>query len=142
VNLGDHATMVEALRRPRTGIVVPRQPTEAECQRTIVEAAHLGGWLVHHARPARTGAGWRTAIQGDAGFPDLVLARRSPPWRVIVVELKRRPNRPTAAQRLWLDAIAGAGVDARLAWMPDDLDDLVAELTDCTTIDQPARRTP
>jgi hypothetical protein len=128
VNLGDHATMVEALRRPRTGIVVPRSPTEAECQRTLVEAAQLAGWLVAHFRPARTGRGIRTPIQGDAGFPDLVLARRSPPWRVIVVELKRRPNRASAAQQLWLDALAGAGVDARLAWMPDELDDLVAEL--------------
>jgi len=100
-------------------------PTEAECQTTIVEAAHLGGFLVHHARPARTDKGWRTPLQGDAGFPDLVLAGHG---RVIVVELKRRPNKLTPAQVRWQRELLAADVDYRLLWMPDDLTAFVAEL--------------
>ena len=61
--------------------------TEREFQRAVVELARLMGWRVHHTRPALTRAGeWRTPIQGDAGFPDLVLCR---PPRLILAELKR-----------------------------------------------------
>jgi VRR-NUC domain len=100
-------------------------PTEAECQATIVEAARIGGWLVHHARPARTGKGWRTPLQGDPGFPDLVLCGHG---RVLVVEIKRKPNKVTPEQTRWLAALTEAGVDARLAWVPEQLDELCAEL--------------
>jgi len=126
VNVGPHAELVDALRRPRAGRAVTA--TEAECQRTIVDAARLAGWLVHHTRPARTVRGWRTPLEGDAGFPDLVLARRRPPGRLLVVELKRAPRQPTDEQRAWLAALTAAGVDARLVYVPDDLDALLAEL--------------
>lgn len=102
------------------------RPTEAECQRTIVEAARLGGWMVHAERPAMRQSGtWSTPIQGDAGFPDLVMVRGT---RVLAVELKRRPRKIDGAQLLWLRAFTRAGVDARLVYVPEQLDDLVAEL--------------
>lgn len=101
------------------------RPTEAACQATIIEAARLHGWLVHAERPARTATGWRTAIQGDPGFPDLVLARDGV---VLVVELKRRPNKPTDAQWGWLTAFQRAGIAAHLVYVPEDMDAFIDEL--------------
>lgn len=107
-------------------MTAPR-PTEAECQTTIIEAARLAGWLVHHARPARSERGWATPIQGHAGFPDLVLVH--PLRGLLAIELKRRPNKVTPEQHRWLVALRLAGVDARVVWVPDEMDALIAELT-------------
>jgi hypothetical protein len=93
---------------------------ERDFQRAVVELARLCGWRVHHTRPALTQRGrWLTPIQGDAGFPDLVLCR---PPRLILAELKRVGGRPTADQQAWLDALANcAGVECYL-WTPADWD--------------------
>jgi len=92
--------------------------TEREFQQAVVQLARLMGWRVHHARPALTQRGrWLTPIQGDAGFPDLVLCR---PPRLILAELKRVGGKPTPAQREWLEALqACAGVECYL-WTPVD----------------------
>ncbi|MCI0542945.1 MAG: hypothetical protein L0Z49_00695 [Actinobacteria bacterium] len=60
--------------------------------------AMVRGWRVCHFRPATTRDGWRTAVQGHPGFPDLVLARRG---RVVFAELKAALS---AEQLEWLDA--------------------------------------
>jgi len=101
--------------------------TEREFQRAVVELARLMGWRVHHTRPALTRAGeWRTPIQGDAGFPDLVLCR---PPRLILAELKRVGGKPTAEQQAWLEALqACAGVECYL-WTPADWDAVARTLT-------------
>ncbi len=88
--------------------------TEAEFQRHILALAKENGWLIHHARPARTNKGWRTAIQGDVGFPDLILARSG---RVIAAELKVGKRRPTSEQNAWLNAFSAAGIPAYI-WEP------------------------
>ena len=100
---------------------------ERDFQRAIVELARLCGWRVFHARPALTRAGeWRTPIQGDAGFPDLVLCRAG---RVIFAELKREGGRLTPQQQGWLDALRQcAGVEVYL-WTPADWDAIEAILT-------------
>ena len=74
--------------------------TEAQLQDAILETAALLGWLCYHARPARTGAGWRTAAQGNgaAGFPDVVMARDG---RLIFAELKSGRGKLSAAQEEW-----------------------------------------
>ena len=116
---------------PRSvGVAVMTKPTEAQCQQAIVAAAKLGGWLVHAERPAQARSGkWATPIQGHAGWPDLVLI--SPDHRtVIVAELKRKPNKPTAEQLRWLDALADfarysgceQGLHVAVWWVPDDMD--------------------
>ena len=94
--------------------------TEREFQQAVVQLARLMGWRVHHTRPALTQRGrWLTPIQGDAGFPDLVLCR---PPRLILAELKRVGGKPTPAQRGWLDALhACASVECYL-WTPADWD--------------------
>ena len=105
---------------------VDTRPTEAQCQATIVEAARRGGWLVHAELPALARDGsWRTAIQGDVGFPDLVMVRNG---KVLVIELKRRPRKIDVAQLLWLRKFTAAGIDARLVFVPENLDSLVSEL--------------
>lgn len=100
--------------------------TEREYESTILEAAQLGGWLAHAERPAQSARGWRTPIRGDAGWPDLFLVH--PDGRALALELKRKPNKPTPEQLSWLLALGLAGIDARLVWLPDDVDGLVAEL--------------
>ncbi len=49
--------------------------SETNFQLKVIQLARTGGWeLVHAERAARTGKGWRTPIQGDRGFFDLVLS--------------------------------------------------------------------
>ena len=60
--------------------------TEAQWQRTVVEAAELFGWWVFHDHDSR---------RNQAGFPDLVLIR---PPRVVFLELKRETGKLTRAQ--------------------------------------------
>ena len=103
-----------------------RREREKDFQRAVIDLARLTGWRVHHTRPALTQRGrWLTPIQGDAGFPDLVLVRAG---RVIFAELKRNGARPTPAQREWLEALqACAGVECYL-WTPNDWDAIIDAL--------------
>lgn len=94
--------------------------TEADLQHNVIDLARRLGYLVHHCRPAQTrSGGWATPIQGDAGFPDLILTatgRR----RSVAAELKSmRGGQPTDAQRRWLDAFAAAGIPSYV-WTPAD----------------------
>ena len=41
--------------------------TEAEFTAAVIADATAAGWLVFHARPARTTQGWRTAMSGEPG---------------------------------------------------------------------------
>ena len=51
-------------------------------------------------------------MQGDPGFPDLVLARDG---EVLFVELKSSKGKPTTEQVIWLNELGGGCV-----WRPDD----------------------
>lgn len=90
--------------------------SEGQFQETVIQLAKLRGWLVMHTRPAWSEKGWRTPIEGDAGFPDLVLARHG---KVIYAELKSEKGRVTAAQQKWMTALG----DVHL-WRPSDLDQI------------------
>lgn len=80
---------------------------EADFQRRLIDAARLAGFRVAHFRPALTRSGrWATPMQGDKGFPDLVLAKDG---RVLVAELKTDIGRTTPEQREWLAALGGHG---------------------------------
>ena len=100
-------------------------PIETQYEDTIVEAAIAAGWLVHAERSARTNRGHRTPIKGIAGYPDLTIVGYG---RLIVIELKRKPNKPSPAQFRWLGEMLAAGVDARLVYVPEGLNALLAEL--------------
>ena len=89
--------------------------SEAEFTTQVISYARLRGWLAFHARPARTSKGWRTALQGDAGFPDLVLVRES---SLIFAELKVGKNQLTEAQRRWTTRLSNAAYT--FVWTPAD----------------------
>lgn len=102
--------------------------TEADLQRAIIDAAKLYGWRVAHFRSARTEKGWRTPVEGDAGFPDLVLARGG---KVLFMECKSEKGRQTQEQAEWEDAIAYPRMSPDRNYFlvkPADLDFVLEEL--------------
>lgn len=91
--------------------------TEGELQGGVIDTARSLGYLVAHFRPAKTERGWRTPVEADGkGFPDLVLTGRR---RVLFVELKNATRPLEPEQRVWLDALAVAGVECYV-WRPAD----------------------
>jgi len=82
--------------------VSPRNETELLDQ--TVELAILNRWAVCHFRPARTRTGWRTAIQGHIGFPDIVISRRGV---TLFRELKGPKGSLSPEQRDWARQING-----------------------------------
>jgi hypothetical protein len=83
--------------------------TEASFQQAVLEAALHCGWRRHHTRKARTLRGWRTPLQGDAGYQDLTLVRGP---RVIAAECKLARGRLSDDQKAWLRAwLAVPGVE-------------------------------
>lgn len=100
--------------------------SELACQVTIVEAAQWHGWRVHAERAARRADGeWRTAIQGNVGFPDLVLVKGP---RLLFVELKRKPNFLTEDQSIWGHRLSAAGADWRVVWVPEGVDRFIEDV--------------
>lgn len=86
--------------------VIARAMTEAELLAAVIHLAHVRGWLVHHCRAAKDESGrWKTPIQGDAGFVDLVLARRG---SVVFAELKTERGKLTDEQIVWGSAFIAA----------------------------------
>jgi len=107
--------------------IVERSQSEDDFKDRVVDLAHYHGWLVHHDRPARQKDGsWATHIQGDRGFPDLVLVHRK---RKILVfaELKSTKGGIRPDQRTWLDALHAiesiSWVQVYL-WRPSDWDEI------------------
>lgn len=92
-------------------------PSEAALLRQVMQLCQLLHLSVHHCRPARTAHGWRTPIQGDSGFPDLVIAG---PQGVLFRELKGSRGRLAAHQQQWCDVLVAAGHDWGM-WRPRDL---------------------
>lgn len=95
--------------------------TEADFTSAVIALAQYRQWQVTHFRPAWSERGWRTALQGDAGFPDLVLARNGV---VIIAELKTEKGRVTQVQAAWASAL---GECYRL-WRPSMMEAITREL--------------
>lgn len=104
---------------------------ERDFQDNVIQLARLLGWKIAHFRPAKTSKGWRTPMQGDKGFPDLVLAKKG---RVIFAELKSEKGKVTADQWAWLEEVLGTVSIAddgstRLSpeayvWRPSNIDEI------------------
>lgn len=78
--------------------------TEEEFTDTVIAIAQTFGWHVHHSRPAISPDGkWMTRLKGNAGLPDLVMARGG--RRVIFAELKSEKGKTSDAQDGWLEAL-------------------------------------
>jgi hypothetical protein len=90
--------------------------TEREFQGAVCEALSLLGWRWCHFRPAHTQRGWRTALSGSPGFPDLVAV---PADRVLFIELRSERGRSNEAQVEWLERLAAAGFEAAV-WRLSD----------------------
>lgn len=123
---------------------VARAMKENAFQAQVIRLARELGWLVHHCRPVVTKSGRAmTPIQGDAGFPDLVMnlhdiddERRD---RCIVAELKSFTGRRTfqPGQQEWLTAWKAIeqrthGAVRAFTWTPMDWDEIERELREGT----------
>jgi hypothetical protein len=107
---------------------------ESDFLKQVIDLAHICGWKVAHFRPAQTERGWRTAVQGDTGFPDLVLVRD----RVIFAELKSEKGKLSDTQKVWIECLINASATNRgsptllspevYVWRPSDFDDIVEVL--------------
>jgi len=95
--------------------------TETEFANTVMDLARWHKWRVVHFRPALTQKGWRTAMTGDRGFVDLVLARGGV---VLHVELKTQQGRLGAGQAEWGEEIG----DTYRLWRPSDMEAIKEEL--------------
>lgn len=95
---------------------------ESNFQQIVVSLAKLNGWLVFHPLPAQNSRGqWRTATQGDTGFPDLVLVHSEA--GIIFAELKSAIGKLSDRQVRWITAINAAGGEAYV-WRPADLEQI------------------
>jgi len=93
--------------------------SEADWTSTVIQIAHDFGWLAHHDRPARRKDGsWSTAVQGDVGFPDLVLVRESD-GGLIYAELKTERGQLDDNQKPWIAALE-ASHNAVYVWRPSN----------------------
>lgn len=98
--------------------------TERDLQISVIDIAKLYGWLVAHQRPARTNNGWRTAVEGHAGFPDLVLCRgvrNGQPAKLLFIELKTICGKPSPDQKRWLETLREVPRIEVHVWKPEDL---------------------
>jgi hypothetical protein len=96
--------------------------TEDEWKSWVLDVARWHHWLVSHFRPARTERGWRTPLEGNAGYPDVTLARGGV---VLIRELKSDRGRLAPEQQAWLEALGPLGG----VWRPRDRDLVLATLT-------------
>lgn len=120
----------------RTAGVKDKPPTISETAfaNSILEWAGRVGWRRFHVR--NSGHGGRSYVQGDKGFPDLVLIKQAPsspdrvrsfptpaPVRMIVAELKvgkGQRGRARPEQQAWLDLLACfPGIEIYI-WTPAD----------------------
>jgi hypothetical protein len=90
--------------------------SEKDFQKAVTDALNALGWRWCHSRPARTSKGWRTALSGDAGYPDITAVRRD---RVVFIELKTERGRLTEEQGVWLADLGAAGAEV-FCWRPSD----------------------
>ena len=96
-------------------------------QAQVIQLAKLNGWMVFHPRKMQTQDGrWLTAVQGDAGFPDLVFAH--PGGRgIIYAELKADRGKLTDLQKHWTSALKINGAEIYI-WWPNDIDAIAKRL--------------
>ncbi len=96
--------------------------SEEDFQNSVIELAQRCGWKVHAERKARTEKGWCTPIQGDAGFPDLVLSRGG---IVIFAECKSEKGKLSVEQKAWAESVDECPGVLRFTWLPHHWDEIV-----------------
>jgi hypothetical protein len=102
--------------------------TEKDLKSIVLNIARRYGWLVHHDLPAMNIRGrWATHVEGDVGFPDLVLVHPNR-GQMLVVELKAERGKTTTSQDNWLAAFGLAGIENHIV-RPSDLEFITHRLT-------------
>lgn len=96
---------------------------EKDFQQAVIDLARHGGWKVHHARTVKMSTGHWATVQGDNGFPDLMLAHRHK--GIIFAELKTDKGRLSDAQLEWIATLEEAGAEVYV-WRPAQMN-LIAE---------------
>ena len=92
---------------------------EAQFKNAVIEVAQRYGWFVHHDLPAMNKRGkWAIHIQGDSGFPDLVLV--NPKGVLVFAELKTDIGVVRKTQNAWLDRLEQSGAIVQV-WRPNQL---------------------
>ena len=92
---------------------------EAQFKNTVIDIATRYGWMVHHDLPAINRRGkWATHIQGDSGFPDLVLLNSK--GVLVFAELKTDIGIIRKTQEAWLDRLDKSGAIVQV-WRPNQL---------------------
>ncbi len=86
--------------------------SERDFMAQVIQLARLHHWRVHHIHDSRKSSG--------SGWPDLSMLRDG---RYVAAELKVGSNRPTAAQREWLEALGKCGLETFL-WRPSDFEEI------------------
>ena len=95
--------------------------SEAEFQKELCDYARRLGWKIAHFRKVRVqrkggSVYWETPVAEDGkGFLDLELCRE----RLVKVELKVKPRKPSPEQLEWVDAYKRAGVEVYV-WYPEN----------------------
>jgi hypothetical protein len=106
-----------------TGLVSAVDPGMAEdpFEDILLMQGRMLGWRGHAERRSRSASGRHaTAIKGDQGWPDVVLAH---PWRgLVIVELKSHTGSFGPGQPEWLSLLAHySSADVLVAaWRPAD----------------------
>lgn len=99
--------------------------SEREWQNQVIQLAKLYKWKIHAERPARTKHGWKTPIQGDPGFPDLVLVKQFGDQAVLIIaELKTEKGKISPQQRKWSDLLYLVQGVTMAIWRPSDFDEV------------------
>ena len=101
---------------------------EKDLKSIVINLARRYGWLIHHDLPAMNIRGrWATHVEGDVGFPDLVLL--SPHHgQLLFVELKSEKGKTTTSQDNWLAGLSLAGIEHHVV-RPSDLPFITHRIT-------------
>ena len=107
--------------------------TETAFTTELLKWAKVYHWRSFHVR--NSGYGGNTFVQGDRGFPDLVLVR---PPRLIFAELKVGKNKTTVDQQRWLidlDLVAAQATEYNkigietYVWKPEQWSEILTILS-------------
>ena len=105
---------------------------EKEFQQSLVDVARWNGWRAHATRTVQVKSGHWLSPGIDAGFPDLILARKG---ELLFVECKLEKTKTRANQDLWLElleSVCRIGQVECYVWRPADWEKITKRLTSQT----------
>lgn len=104
----------------------PYEISEDVFKGQIMNLARVRGWRRAHFRPGMMRSGrWVTPMEGEKGFPDLVLVRGPELW---LPELKTNRGRTTPDQDIWLEMLGQVTVVRTGVWRPSMWDEIASWL--------------